>query len=302
MSRFDKIINAEKSLAEISNGYYDKKIERIKDIEKALIEEYSKNCEKDITQAERDLEEKYYSTSKDVVKNMSDLMYKMMFHAQNGTGCNGIKLKGYDARNEETFLKEILCEFNPIKICEQYKSSNELFNKMNTHLKKEEFFKENSSENWKTYAITVYYIAKFLSKFENLEEFRNVFEDINKVMPYCLPLCIKTIPGFGFAFSSDFIKEIAFEGNISFNNIIKPDTHLINFIVEVFCKIDNPMQLQILCEKIAKKLDWDVFKFDKIIYLYCTLNFYRDNVNFKVNSTDRREKLISYVNGKSNKL
>ena len=295
MSRFDKIINAEDCLKNISNGVYNEKIDRIKAIEEALIKEYSEKCNKDKTQAKSLLEEKY--TSKDVVKNMSDLMYKMMCHAQNGTGCNGIKLKGYDNKDKETFLKEILFEFNPKKICEKYKSSDKLFNEMDTHSENEEFFKENSRKNWETYAITVYYIAKFLSKFEDLKEFRNVFEGINKVMPYCLPICTQTIPGFGPAFSSDFIKEVAFDGDISFNNLIKPDTHLNHFVSEVFCEINNPMQLHILCEEIAKKLDWDVFKFDKIIYLYCTLDFYRDNVKFKINSTDRRENMIRYVNG-----
>ena len=122
----------------------------------------------------------------------------------------------------------------------------------------------------------------------------------NEKSPYCLPSAISSIPGFGPAFSADFIKEVKYN-DIEFNDYIKPDSHLTKFIADVFCDVQNAMQSYFLCKKVADKLGWSVFEFDKIIYLYCTLDFYlepsQEEKLSKEERTTRRKNIVKFVNG-----
>ena len=163
----------------------EKKIERIRKVEEKLKEIYEVHNPNEKLKKYYEDEEK----TKDKIESIEDLMYKMMYHSQNGNGKYGIKLFYYQERFNDKYLCEILSHYNPQNICKQYENVDSLWKKIEST--KDFFTKENrrNKDNWKEYTKTVFYIAKFLEKFEKVDDVINLFKTIYEKIPYCLPKC-----------------------------------------------------------------------------------------------------------------
>jgi len=267
--------------------------------------------------------EDYYTPS-DEIESLNDLMYKMMVHGQNGQGYSGVKLPNYSHRyNEECngFLLNVLKRYNPQKICNTYLNVDSLLERFNseesyykkikgrskTNWTKEDFYSKNGKKISKvSYVRKVYYIAHFLKNFKTVDEFKKLFETINEKIPYSMSKCIEIIPGFGPAFSADFLKESEYA------NLIKPDVHLLGFIDECLPQNLNEIDIYYKVQELINALgeNWTPYKFDKVVYLYCSRNFYLDYLDEPYyrakkspkKNNERRVELIKYIKGEIEEL
>ena len=130
--------------------------------------------------------------------------------------------------------------------------------------------------------------AKFLSDFTDAEDFRQFVKcfDYNTPTRMALPMLISSkIKGIGFALACDFLKELGYL------NYPKPDVHLIDVFSAIGLTEKDPVKVFEEIIRMAMTCNATPYKLDKIIWLVCSGNFYRE----KVKIPGHKQELIERV-------
>ena len=212
---------------------------------------------------------KKYLSPKIAPKNMKEVMYQFAFSLQNRQRVTN----SIDFTNNKNILQRILYQFDPKKICKNYKNGEDVFKafERNNELRKK--FKE-SKGTWRKYAKYIYSASMFLDQFKNINDFNEFLEKFsyNTYTKSSLPMLLaKEINGFGFALACDCLKELGLE------YYPKPDVHIIEILKDLDL-IDEKGQYiayKTLIE-MADQIGCTAYCLDKIFWLNCTGKFYND--------------------------
>ena len=184
--------------------------------------------------------------------------------------CNYIN---FERRNQ---LKELLFDFNPVKVKEKYGERWEpLIAAFNEKIGLKIEPQEKKSRLWVIFGKGVISSAIFLSEFKDKKDFDDFVKSFQKNKYYreALPMLLdKEIFGFGFALACDFLKEA---GYVSY---AKPDVHLMDIFKESrLCKKnDADYKVFKTIIELAEVVGKTPYEVDKRIWLVCTGNFYLD--------------------------
>ena len=149
---------------------------------------------------------------------------------------------------------------------------------------KNEFKRAFQFENekcWLNYSKGVVSGAKFLSEFDTYEDFKNLCEsfDENVFTREAFALLLSTkISNMGFAIACNWLKEIGYK------NYPKPDVH-IKDICKAIGVLDEQGKDGDCFEqtiKIAECCGVEPYRLDKVWWLICSGNFYRDSIKIKM--------------------
>lgn len=133
---------------------------------------------------------------------------------------------------------------------------------------------------WRKWSKSIIDAAKFMCDFKNVDDFKEFVSlfDYNLPTRTALPLLISTkISGIGFTLACDFLKELGY------TSYPKPDVHLI----DVFHTLGLSDRNQISVFEAVVRMSDDCmsvdntitpYKVDKIIWLICSGNFYKDEI------------------------
>ena len=224
-------------------------------------------------------------------KDLSQVFAQLAFHGQNGAKIGDT----VNFNANIVALDNVLCKFNPGEFLEKYNLTE--INKDNKNSEDNPQKIEDASETLSKrlckalhrkakkqllprYAKTLLYSAIYVHSFNNKQEIiedlkknylKENYKDAKKLIDYFR----EQIPaGFGVALACDFLKEF----DKSFD-LPKPDTHLMNTLN---CKKEYECinEMINLTENINKSLKEEekltVYKFDRMIYLVCSQNFFLD--------------------------
>lgn len=224
-------------------------------------------------------------------KDLSQVFAQLAFHGQNGAKIGNTV--NFNA-NIVTLDNE-LCKFNPGEFLKKYNLTE--INKDNKDSEYNQKRIEDASETLskrlcealhrkdenphlpryaKTLLYSAIYVHSFKNKKEIIDDLKVYYEDEKKLIDYFR----KQIPaGFRVALACDFLKEF----DKSFD-LPKPDTHLMNTLnaFGINCKKEYECinEMINLTENINKSLKDEekltVYKFDRMIYLVCSQNFFLD--------------------------
>lgn len=222
-------------------------------------------------------------------KDLSQVFAQLAFHGQNGAKIGNT----VNFNANIVALDNELCKFNPGEFLEKYNLTDiNKDNKEDNQIRIEDasetlsirlceaLHRKANNPHLPRYAKTLLYSAIYVHSFNNKQEIINDlkvhYEDEEELIDYFR----KQIPaGFRAALACDFLKEF----DKSFD-LPKPDTHLINTLnafgincEEVYEYIN---EMKNLTENINKSLKakekLTVYKFDRMIYLVCSQNFFLD--------------------------
>lgn len=217
-------------------------------------------------------------------EDLSQVFAQLAFHGQNGAKIGDTV--NFNA-NIVTLDKE-LCKFNPDKFLEEYNLTD--INKDNKKDNKkriedaseilsnklcEVLHRKDKNQLLPRYAKTLLYSAIYVHSFNNKQEIINDLKEHYEDEETLIDYFRKQIPaGFRVRLACDFLKEF----DKSFD-LPKPDTHLMNTLN---CKKEYECinEMINLTENINKSLKDEekltVYKFDRMIYLVCSQNFFLD--------------------------
>ena len=224
-------------------------------------------------------------------KDLSQVFAQLAFHGQNGAQIGNTV--NFNA-NIVTLDNE-LCKFNPGEFLEKYNLTDiNKDNKEDNQIRIEDasetlsirlckaLHRKDENQLLPRYAKTLLYSAIYVCSFNNKQE---IIKDLKKNYlkknyKKLIDYFREQIPaGFGVALACDFLKEF----DKSFD-LPKPDTHLINtlnaFGINCEEEYEYINEMKNLTENINKSLKAEekltVYKFDRMIYLVCSQNFFLD--------------------------
>ena len=189
----------------------------------------------------------------------------------------------YYERKED--FKEILFDYNYIEVLKNYTEESLL----------EEFKKrysinnvESKSNSFRRYSKSLLSASKFLSTFEDINEFKKFIDGftMNELTAYALPLLLSSeIYGLGFALACNLLKDLGYM------NYPKPDIHLKDVLSAIgFCKNDDVDCFKTVI-KIANECNVTAYKIDKLVWVICSGNYHNHNIKVK----GLKHELISYL-------
>lgn len=134
---------------------------------------------------------------------------------------------------------------------------------------------------WLRYCKTIMSAAKFLSKFDDHEEFYAFVDKYyldEKMKPFLPMLLSYEIDGIGVALACDFLKEIGYR------NYGKPDTHIKDIFIELDL-LDGAQKQSSKADYLSLKLIDEIaalnnvssYAVDKMLWLVCSGNYYYEN-------------------------
>lgn len=175
-------------------------------------------------------------------------------------------------------LKELLFDFTPHIVNENYKEINEkqLLNIIAMTFNIEDI---TNKTTWIYFCKTILSSAKFLSGFEDFNQIKRLFDGIynNEYSKNYLPVLLKyNIFGFGIALSCDFLKELGF---IKYG---KPDVHTKRLLVALNLlekqKIDEmDFACLYLFDELSHFSNKSQYSIDKLFWLIGTGKLYLEN-------------------------
>ena len=181
------------------------------------------------------------------------------------------KNKKFEERHNQ--LKEILFDFDPIKVKDKYEKSESLIDIFIEKFSLNQKIKSQKNSQWVMFGKGAISAAIFLSDFHDKDQFDGFIKDFqrSKYTRKALPMLLDgEIEGFGFALACDFLKEAGYDG------YPKPDGHLMDVFEESgLCeRVDYEVFETI--KEVAKTVGKTPYEVDKRIWLVCTGNFYYD--------------------------
>lgn len=189
------------------------------------------------------------------------------------------------------FLKEKLCDFNPIKLLDTYKGEERvpvLVNTLRYNIETGTGIKWSIEKSKKhkdlmmtTYCRILLTSAEYLKDFNDREEVikdlyhQYTYGDYKKLIRY-----FRKKTTYGPALACDCLKEL----DKKFSFLCKPDIHIVDTMNAFYGKIaknayDYIEEMQCLVEQINAVNDKEqitVYRLDKMIWLICSGNFYLD--------------------------
>lgn len=217
--------------------------------------------------------EKYFTVDKCNYKNLNDIFERLVISAQNYQSMPNVI--GYASGKNKDSIKSIICDLDFRKILEKY-----TINTLYEAFKKKFDFKisDKSTEthnSWYKFSRSIMTAAEFLNQFKDIYDFRKFVESYsyNDLTKASLPMLMEhEIYGFGFALCCDFLKEIGYY------DYCKPDIHLIDVFSETALCEKNQYDVFKFLIKTAREENYTPYKLDKIIWLICSGNYYKDDV------------------------
>ncbi len=232
--------------------------------------------------------DKYFIGDASDFSTLTDVFVKLIGSAQNYQGMPKT-IKFYE-RNE--LISDILFDFNYNKIKDL--NETELFTMFKERIEIKNA--ESKLNSWLKWSKSVIDSAKFISRFRDVDEFREFMKLFNNNYQtrVALPLLIANrIRGIGFALACDFLKELGYL------EYAKPDTHIIKVFSELGFSSEDDLDVFdsiVLMAEACKAIDPSVtpYKIDKIIWLICSGYFYHDDTR----RSGKRKEFIEYVESK----
>ncbi|MBQ8481086.1 MAG: hypothetical protein IJ532_00965 [Alphaproteobacteria bacterium] len=275
-----------------------------KQAEQKLVEYYKQKGEKEVFKKAQEKIEKLlkpvekYNIKSDSTK-LTDVYVRLLLSCQNRYMMpNVIK---FDNPDTEVRFKKILSNYDYKKISER--NSEEIFRKL-----VDEFGVEESNKNgfWHSFARSVVDGAKFMKRFADVKEFRNMLETIIGHFPngMALPHLISgEIYGMGEALACDFLKEI---GCVEY---AKPDDHIHFFIEQIINNFKNKeisykklTDKEVLeeAQKMARDNGVTAFAMDKILWLVASGKYYDPDgeepmIKIKNHNNELRDEFVEKI-------
>lgn len=192
----------------------------------------------------------------------------------------------YKEREKE--INDILFDLNSKEIAKRW-DGDSLYKKFCTMFDiKNQDSKRNS---WLKFSKGIISSAKFLAKFDTVDDFKNFLDcfKYNEHTQEALPLLLsEEIFGIKFALACNWLKELGL------TNYPKPDIHM----MKVFSALGVCENNQIDCYKamisLAQKCNVSAYSLDKVVWLICSGNYYRQNV--QITSKKLRDNFIEEIN------
>ena len=260
-------MNTEKHLKKMEIVY--------KEAEKFLYEITAPKLDVEVLEKYFNVEKKFTSKNEILIQLLGSLQNKQM----------ATNVIGFWKDDRKPKFREILLDYDSVAILSTYKADvDTLFDCFKKH------FPINNSESsrnlWKTYAKSVVSACKFLSKFNDSNDFEifiNRFS-YNEFSSAALPMLLeKEIFGLGFALACDFLKELGY------TQYPKPDVHIRDiFFALGLCENNDYSAYKAVIEmaRIANQTNTQPltpYKVDKIFWLIGSGNYYLDKIEIKGN-------------------
>ena len=214
----------------------------------------------------------YYSGDAKDAGDLSTVFEEFIKSAQNYQRMpNTIK---YKERREQ--IKEILFNFDHKKVATlQYEELKDSFIKA---FDPENPSKDSKLNSWYKWSLAIIDIARYLSRFKDIEDFREYVNKFNFEADARMALAMiisAKVQYFGFALACNALKEIGYE------EFSKPDVHVID-ICSTYAKKDlNSFEAFELVGEIAKDNHTTPYKVDKVLWLISSGNFYHEEITVK---------------------
>ena len=214
-----------------------------------------------------DLEEYFVGDSKDA-SSLRDVYIELISSAQEYQSLP----KVIQFRNRKEEIGHILYDYDYKKVA--------LYNQDDLYYKFRECFnvtsKDSKANLWYRWSCAVVDSAKFINSFEGMDDFRKFVDlfNYNTATRMALPLLISTkIRGVGFALACNFLKEL---GYLEYP---KPDVHIKDVCYELDLSDDDQLSVFESIVKIADDNKVSPYKVDKIFWLICSGNYYKQDIN-----------------------
>lgn len=201
---------------------------------------------------------------------MKKIFLKFLESAQNANmkaGVIGGSINGVEN------LKSVLFDFDPKKVFENFRNSDELLDEIIIKLKPKGTIRRTKRSIWPKYCKTIISMSEFLSQFKDAEDFfewADYFYNDKRSMAALSLILSEEIYGIGFALACDFLKELGYV------NYGKPDIH-IKDIFEAYNLIPKgATNYQILKAiiRIAENVGTTAYNVDKLFWLIGSGKFY----------------------------
>ena len=204
-------------------------------------------------------------------KSKNDILYRLLVSLQNRQMSSNVI--GIEKEDRKNIIKEILFDYDSSKILDKYNNDN-LLNEFNNHFHIKNI--ESKNNLWRLYSKSIISACEFVNKFEDVEDFDrfvNLFK-YNELSSAALPMLLeREIIGLGFPLACDFLKELGY------NEYPKPDVHIKDIFVAFDLCENNDYSAYKSVIEMAKIVNENPYKVDKIFWLIGSGNFYLDNIS-----------------------
>jgi hypothetical protein len=150
--------------------------------------------------------------------------------------------------------------------------------------------KNNRKNSWVIFCKGATCGAKFLSKFDDVDEFLGYVSDFDAkpTTRPALPLLLgEELFGFGFSLACDFLMELGF------TNFSKPDVHLLELFSGLSLAEENPLDVFRAVAQMAEEVKETPFAVDKVFWLIGSGKLYLTDDKFKTSKPEFIERLKS---------
>ncbi|MGM9747083.1 MAG: hypothetical protein ACI30H_09005 [Paludibacteraceae bacterium] len=147
-----------------------------------------------------------------------------------------------------------------------------------------------NSIQWIKWCQGILSAARFLNQFKKTIDLRACFAQMYndvRLRPALPAWLAKEIIGMDFTLACDFLKEIGYD-------YPKPDRHITD-VFEKRCGTRDPYQIYKKVVEYAYAIGISAYKLDKMIWLICSGNFYKDNIKVKGRKADLLKRLSNYT-------
>ena len=227
----------------------------------------------------------YYSGDAKDACDLNSVFEEFIKSAQNYQRMpNTIKFK---ERREQ--IKKILFNFDPKKVAKL--KYEELKDSFINAFDPENPSRDSKLNSWYKWSLAIIDIARYLSRFKDINDFRDYVERFNFEPDARMALAMiisAKIQYFGFALACNALKEIGYE------EFCKPDVHVIDICNAYAKKELSPYEAFELVGEIAKDNHTTPYKVDKVLWLISSGNFYHEEIPVK----SQKKEFISEITKK----
>lgn len=191
-------------------------------------------------------------------------------------------------KERQALINPVICDLDSEEIVKQWDGET-LYRKFCTMF--EIHNQESKRNSWLKFAKGIVSSAKFLSRFDTVEDFKGFLDCFryNEYTKEALPLLLsQEIYGIQFALACNWLKELGL------TYYPKPDIHM----VKVFSALGICEENEVDCYKamivLAEKCSVSTYSLDKVVWLICSGNYYRQEI--EITSKKLRDKFIEEIN------
>ncbi len=279
---------------------------------------YTDLCAEALTLGVEDIDNRYFSTSGSdyVVKNPNATIEQMIVERlcaslQNSPMASSIKFNIYNEQSNYDAIKNVLFDFKPVKILNKYQSWEELYKAFLDNGIEDKGNKRGHKgyTNWQKYAKGVYQGVDYLQNHRGFEKIKKLIAlDLSDSQTISADI-LNQIDGIAQSdicclkqtLVCDWLKECGCMW------LVKPDRHMVRVFEKLcpFCDVSADKMLKNIknyWKNIISYIYSDIrnikeieptltpYKLDRMIYLICSGNFFKDNVVL-----NRQERLLNQL-------